>query len=290
MFFKTVKEMVSQAEKEKITIGELVLKEQALQMEKTPKELADEMQSYFNVMKEAAEKGINDPTKSFSGLVGEDGRKVMDWVKGGNSILGSLTGKAVAFSLAVAEVNAAMGKIVAAPTAGSCGVLPACLLSVAEERGISEEKTLEGLFTAAGIGLIIAKNATISGAEGGCQAECGSASAMAAAAIVEMLGGNPNQAAQAAAISLKNILGLVCDPVAGLVEVPCVKRNAIAAVNALTAAEMALAGVGSAIPVDEVIMAMYEVGKAMPSSLRETAGGGLANTPTARKLEREILK
>ncbi len=290
MFFKTVKEMVSQAEKEKVTIGELVLKEQARQMEKTPKELANEMQSYFNVMKEAAEKGINDPTKSFSGLVGEDGRKVMDWVKGGNSILGSLAGKAVAFSLAVAEVNAAMGKIVAAPTAGSCGVLPACLISVAEERGISEEKTLEGLFTAAGIGLIIAKNATISGAEGGCQAECGSASAMAAAAIVEMLGGSPNQAAQATAISLKNILGLVCDPVAGLVEVPCVKRNAIAAVNALTSAEMALAGVGSAIPVDEVIIAMYEVGKAMPPSLRETAGGGLANTPTARKLEREILK
>lgn len=290
MFFKTVDELVNYAESENISIGRAVMIKQAKQLEKTEEEVFKQMDSHYRVMKEAAIQGIKQPTKSFSGLVGHDGKKVMNWVLSGKSILGDFGGKVVARSLAVAEVNAAMGKIVAAPTAGSCGVLPACLLTVEEEYDASEKKVVEGLLAASGIGLIIAKNASISGAEGGCQAECGSASAMAAAAIVEILGGTPKQAAQATAISLKNVLGLVCDPVAGLVEVPCVKRNAMAAVNALTAAEMALAGVKSAIPVDEVITAMREVGEALPCSLKETAEGGLANTPTARKLEQELLQ
>ncbi|MDW7674109.1 MAG: L-serine ammonia-lyase, iron-sulfur-dependent, subunit alpha [Bacillota bacterium] len=290
MFFKTIEELVNAAQERNLTIGQVVLEKQAKQLDKSPKEIFQKMTNQYQVMQEAAWKGINHPAKSFSGLVGHDGAKVMHRVKNGKSILGSLLGKAVARSLAVGEVNAAMGKIVAAPTAGSCGVLPACLISVEEEYAIPKEKVVEGLLTAAGIGLIIAKNASISGAEGGCQAECGSASAMAAAAMVEILGGSPKQAAHATAISLKNILGLVCDPVAGLVEVPCVKRNAMAAVNAITAAEMALSGVESVIPVDEVVAAMLEVGEALPSSLKETAKGGLANTPTAKILEKRILK
>jgi len=290
MFFKTIGELVAYAEKERVTIGQVVLEKQGIQLEKSKEDIFRQMGAHYRVMKEASWQGINHPAKSLSGLVGHDGKKVMNRVTNGQSILGRFVGKVVARSLAVGEVNAAMGKIVAAPTAGSCGVLPACLLSVEEEFNVSEEKIVEGLLTAAGIGLIIAKNASISGAEGGCQAECGSAAAMAAAAMVEILGGTPSQAAHATAISLKNILGLVCDPVAGLVEVPCVKRNAMAAINALTAAEMALAGVESVIPVDEVISAMKEVGEALPASLKETAQGGLANTPTARKLEKELLK
>lgn len=286
MFYKTIADLVTEAETKGVSISAVVLEQQAKQMEKPEEIILKDLNNHYQVMKKAAEQGIERPIRSFSGLVGFDGKKVMDRVVEQKSILGTLVGKSVARSLAVAEVNASMGKIVAAPTAGSCGVLPACLLSIAEIYKLDENKVVKSLLTASGIGLIIAKNASISGAEGGCQAECGSAAAMTAAALVELLDGTPSQAAEAAAISLKGVLGLVCDPVAGLVEVPCVKRNAMAAVNALTSAELALAGVKSVIPVDEVVSAMLEVGKAMPCSLKETAGGGLANTPTARKIEK----
>jgi L-serine dehydratase len=181
-----------------------------------------------------------------------------------------------------------MGRIVAAPTAGSCGIIPAVLVTAMEERQLSEESVVDSMFTAAGIGMVIANRASISGAEGGCQAECGSASAMAAAALTELLGGSPAQAADACAIALKNTLGLVCDPVAGLVEIPCIKRNAAGAANALVAAELALAGIESVIPVDEVIDAMREIGAGMSDSLKETAKGGLAGTPTAKRLTKKI--
>jgi len=196
---------------------------------------------------------------------------------------------AISKALAVAEINACMGKIVAAPTAGSCGVLPAVLLAVEESRQVSEKELLLALFTAAGLGMILAERASVSGAEGGCQAEIGSAAAMAAAAAVELAGGSPRQTADAAAIAMKSMLGLVCDPVGGLVEVPCVKRNATGATIALAAAEMALAGVKSAIPIDEVIDTMGEIGKQMPCSLKETAQGGLAVTPTGRRIRADFL-
>ena len=186
-------------------------------------------------------------------------------------------------AIAVSENNARMGRIVAAPTAGSCGIIPAVLITIAEEYNIPERKVIMALFTSAAIGMVIANRASISGAEGGCQAECGSASAMAACAAVEMMGGTPKMVSNACAIALKSVLGLVCDPVGGLVEVPCIKRNASGAANALTAAEMALAGVESVIPADEVIDAMRSIGNLMPGVLKETAEGGLAATPTAKK-------
>jgi len=194
----------------------------------------------------------------------------------------------VARAIAVSEYNAAMGKVVAAPTAGSCGILPGTIVSMLEEGLCDERAAVMALFTAGAIGMVIAQQASIAGAQGGCQAECGSASAMAAAALVELCGGTPAQSAHACAMAIKNQLGLVCDPVAGLVEVPCVNRNVMGAVNALSCAEMALSGVESAIPCDEVIDAMRAVGDALPASLRETGSGGLAATPTGRRLAERL--
>ena len=194
----------------------------------------------------------------------------------------------MAKALSTSEVNASMGKIVAAPTAGAAGIIPAALLTVKERFDLSDEDLINGLFTAAGIGLIRAKNATISGAEGGCQAECGSASAMVAAAIVELLGGDVDQALNAASFALINVMGLVCDPVAGLVEFPCIFRNASGVINALISADLALAGVKSLIPFDEVVEAMYKVGKTMPEALRETALGGVADTLTGREVKKRV--
>jgi L-serine dehydratase len=195
----------------------------------------------------------------------------------------------VSKAVATNEVNAAMGTICATPTAGSAGVVPGTLFAVKEKLNPTREEMIAFLFTAGAFGFVVANNASISGAAGGCQAEVGSASGMAAAAIVEMAGGSPEQCAEAMAITLKNMLGLVCDPVAGLVEVPCVKRNAMGAANAMVAADMALAGITSRIPCDEVIDAMYKIGLSMPTALKETAQGGLAATPTGRELEAKIF-
>ena len=192
-------------------------------------------------------------------------------------------------ALAVSQTNACMGRIVAAPTAGSCGILPSALLTISESRNIPNEDVVMALFTASAVGMVIANNASIAGAAGGCQAECGAASAMAAAAIVEICGGTPKMCEHACAIALKNILGLVCDPVAGLVEIPCIKRNAACVANAFVAAELALAGIESAIPADEVIIAMKKIGDAMSSTLKETAEGGLAVTPTGKKLCEKVF-
>lgn len=197
--------------------------------------------------------------------------------------------KAMARAISSSEVNAAMGKIVAAPTAGSCGILPAVIISAGEKLDKSEDDLVRALFTSSCIGVLIAKNATLAGAEGGCQAECGSAAAMASAAVVEMMGGTPEMCLSAAAIVIKNILGLVCDPVAGLVEIPCAKRNVSGAVSALTTADMVMAGVYSKIPFDDAVSALYEVGRHMPCELRETAMGGLAVTKTGLKLKEEVL-
>jgi L-serine dehydratase len=270
-------------------IGEIVLAEQAEQSEKPETELRERMTQNLGVMREAVSIGLAQNRKSLSGLVGGDARKVEALRRSEKSLIGDSMNGAIARALAVVEVNASMGKIVAAPTAGSCGVLPAVLLTVEEALNVSEEELVTALFTSAGIGMIIADRANVSGAEGGCQAEIGSAAGMAAAAAVELAGGSPEDTAHAAAIAMKSFLGLVCDPVAGLVEVPCVKRNATAATVALAAAEMVLAGMKSAIPLDEVIDAMNEIGKQMPCSLRETAQGGLAITPTGRRIQADFL-
>ena len=207
----------------------------------------------------------------------------------GKSLTGSFLSGALYRALAVSELNAAMGRIVAAPTAGSCGILPAALLTMQAEKQIPERDCVMSLFTASAVGMVIANNASLAGAQGGCQAECGSAAAMAAAAIVELAGGTPKMAEHAIAIAIKNILGLVCDPVAGLVEIPCIKRNASGVAGAFVAAELALAGIESAIPADEVIWTMKKVGDAMSSTLKETAEGGLAATPTGRRLHEQVF-
>jgi L-serine dehydratase len=190
--------------------------------------------------------------------------------------------------MAVLEVNASMGQVIAAPTAGSCGILPGVLIPLGDRLSMDSNKVIKAIFTASAIGMIVTQNATVSGAEGGCQAETGTAAAMAAAAGVELMGGSPEQSVHAAAMTIKNILGLVCDPIAGLVECPCVKRNAIGTANALISIDMAMAGIKSVIPFDEVVDAMYRVGKSMPATLRETAEGGLAATPTGQRIMKEI--
>lgn len=245
----------------------------------------EKMTRLWRAMVESVE-GYDPARRSACNLTGGDARKVETCAV---SLAGPVLTEIIATALKVGECNACMGRIVAAPTAGASGVLPAVLLPIRKKYDFSEEKMVKALYVSAGFGQVIATRASIAGAEGGCQAEIGSASAMAAAALVSLLGGTPEQMAAACATALQNLLGLVCDPVAGLVEVPCVKRNVIGAVNALTAAELALAGVENVIPCDEVIDAMRAVGDALPASLRETGLGGLAATPTGRRIAEETL-
>ncbi len=239
-----------------------------------------EMRKDYDVMRLAVDRALKEELHSMGGLLGGEARKLQDRLNAGPTVCGPWMSKAIGAAMGVMEVNASMGLIVAAPTAGSCGILPGSLLTSAEQFDWSEDQIIDALFVAGAIGLIITRNATVSGAEGGCQAETGSAAAMAAAGIVSVLGGTPRQTLDAAATALKNVMGLVCDPIAGLVESPCQKRNALGTANALISAEMTLAGIPSIIPFDEVVDAMYKVGKRMPMELRETALGGIANTPT----------
>jgi len=286
---RAYEDWVIEAETKGLKISEVILQNQMEELEQSEQVLFQRMNTNLKAMRESVEAGLALKRRSLSGLVGGDAAKVEERRIRGESLIGDQMSGVIAKALAVAEVNACMGKIVAAPTAGSCGVLPAVFFTVEGARQVSEQELLLALFTAAGLGMIIAERANISGAEGGCQAEIGSAAAMAAAAAVELAGGSPRQTADAAAIAMKSMLGLVCDPVAGLVEVPCVKRNATGATIALVAAEMALSGVKSAIPIDEVIDAMGSIGKQMPCALKETAQGGLAVTPTGRRIQADFL-
>ena len=253
-------------------------------MECTQDRILERMSFQYEVMKSAVENGLNPNIRSTSGLTGGDAYRLKVVRDEEKTLCGSFFSGALMRAVSVAEVNASMGRIVASPTAGSCGILPGALITMQKERNLSDDACVKALLTASAIGMVIAKNASLSGAEGGCQAECGSAAAMAAGALVELAGGTPEQISNAVAIAIKNILGLVCDPVAGLVEIPCIKRNAAGVANAIVAAEMALADIKSAIPADEVIMAMKQVGDKMSTSLKETAEGGLAKTPTAERL------
>lgn len=287
--FNTIAELIEIAEKNDISLAQVVINREKDLNEKTEAEVRSNMEATLQVMREAIDKGLNEDLKSMSGLTGGDAKKVEKARKKGETIAGDLYSRVISNTLAVSELNASMGKIVACPTAGSCGILPGSLLTIADEKNYSDQEIIDALFVASGFGIAVAKQASVSGAEGGCQAECGSASSMTAAALTYLLGGSNRQVASAAAIALKNLLGLVCDPVAGLVEVPCIKRNASGSSNAITAAEMALAGVESVIPVDEVIVAMKKVGDALPDSLKETSQGGLAVTPTACKIKKELI-
>lgn len=286
--FNTVKELIEIAEKKEISLAQGVIDREIKITELSEAEVREKMKETLEVMRESVKPALNQDIKSMSGLTGGDAKLVDQARKEGKSLVGDLFSRIIANTLAVSELNSAMGKIVACPTAGSCGIMPGSLLTLAEEYQFEEEKIIEALFVASGFGMVIAKQASVSGAAGGCQAECGSASAMTAAAITYLMGGSNQAVASAAAVALKNLLGLVCDPVAGLVEVPCIKRNAIGSSNAVTAAEMALAGVESVIPIDEVITAMKEVGDALPESLKETSCGGLAVTPTACRIKKEL--
>ena len=287
--YTSIHELAVQAAAQGVTIGQLALADQAAQTETAPDILVRRMRRNLEVMQAAARDGAAKDLRSTSGLAGGDAWKMREYLARGGALCGPVGARAIAIALAVAEYNAAMGRIVAAPTAGSCGILPGAVLALLEQGLADEDAAVDGLFCAGAIGMVIANQASIAGAEGGCQAECGSASAMAAAALVQMRGGTPAMAEQAAAIAIKNQLGLVCDPVAGLVEVPCIKRNAGGVTNALTAADMALAGIVSVIPVDEVVSAMREVGESLPCALRETAQGGLAATPTGKRIREQLF-
>ena len=287
--YDSIEKLVLEAEEKGVTISRLVLEDQAQAMEITPEKLYEEMKERFSIMKESVQEGLKKDQRSKSGLTGGEGYQMMRYAREKGGLSGSLMTKAIARALAVAGCNASMGRIVAAPTAGSCGILPGCLVSLAEDRGFSEEDIILSMFTAGAFGMVIAGRASISGAQGGCQAECGSAAAMAAAAVTEVMGGSPSQCADAIAIAIANQLGLVCDPVAGLVEIPCIKRNVSGLMIAFSSADLALAGIGSKIPADECLDAMHQVGESLPSALKETAKGGLASTPTGIRLQKEVF-
>ena len=284
MAYLSLEEIVQRCGNEGIPFWKAVQYSDMEDREVTEEESFRMMEKMWRAMKEAGE-SYDKNQRSRSGLVGGMGGQMREYLEKGNSLSGSFISEVIAQALEMGEANACMHRIVAAPTAGACGVLPAVLLPIYKRQMASDTEITEAMYTAAGIGQVIASRAFIAGAAGGCQAEIGSASAMAAGALVCLRGGGPEQITHAAAMALKNLLGLVCDPVAGLVEVPCVKRNVIGAVNAVSSADMALAGITSRIPPDQVIDAMKEVGESMHISLKETGEGGVANTPEARKIK-----
>lgn len=288
--YNHIKEIVADSEKTGKPISELII-EQECQMSGLPREKVwNKMKYNLETMRDAVKKGRSgNGVFSSTGLTGGEAVKIKKYIEKGHTLSGDTIMTAVQNAVATNEVNAAMGVICATPTAGSSGTLPGVLFLLEKRLNLTEEQMIHFLFTAGGFGMVIANNAEIAGATGGCQAEVGSASAMGAAAAVEAAGGTAEQSAQALSIAMSNLLGLVCDPIAGLVEVPCVKRNAIGAGNALIAADMALAGCTSVIPADECIDAMKKVGHQMPASLRETGIGGLAGTPTVQAIKAKIF-
>lgn len=286
--FNSIAQLIEMANSGNKSISEIMMEQEMKVSKRSYLEVYQDMERNLDVMQNAVDEGIGG-VASKTGLTGHDAVKMKKYIESGKGLSGDMNLLAIAYAVSTNEVNAAMGKICATPTAGSAGVVPGVLFALNEQRDLSREDMVRFLFTSGALGFVVANNASISGAAGGCQAEVGSASAMAAASLVEAAGGTPEQSGHAFAIALKNMLGLVCDPVAGLVEVPCVKRNAAGASNALTAADMALAGIESRIPADEVIEAMYKIGLTMPSALRETGRGGLAATPTGNRLMQEIF-
>ncbi len=283
--YETVEDIVKRSEAEDVSFAEVVLRAEEEYTDMPRQEIMKMIKERIRIFRDSIQYGLKDKAFSPSGMCGGQSATLMEYP---SFLLSPLTKKAMAYAVAVSEANAKMHTIVACPTAGSCGIMPGCMIAMEEELQLTESVLMEGFLVASGIGNVVMANACIAGAVGGCQAECGTAVAMTAGAIVSMLGGNARQIGNGAALALKNVLGLVCDPVAGLVEVPCVKRNGLHAIHSLGAAHMALAGLTSSIPVDEVILAMDAIGRALPSSLRETSEGGLASTPTGRTIADQV--
>lgn len=288
--YQSIEELVNDARDKQLPISELMVQQEMQTSHRSRTDIWEQMRKNYLVMKDAVEKGLTgDGVFSPTGLTGGEAVKLKNYRKKGNTLSGNDLLIAVENAIATNEVNASLGIICATPTAGSSGTLPGVMFGIKDKLHLTEEQMVQMLFCASGFGMVIANNAMISGAAGGCQAEVGSASGMAAAAAVEIAGGSPEESAEALAMALSNLLGLVCDPVAGLVEIPCVKRNAIGAVNALISADMALAGLTNKIPADDVIDAMRRVGKNLPPSLRETGLGGLAATREGVRLKMKIF-
>ena len=281
MDFKKAAELLSLCKEYDKPISQIMMDRECEMTEKPLDEIRSRMAVSLQIMKDAIKEAINQPSQSMGGLIGGESRKLSDLQSSGKNIAGNLISKAIAYSMGVLEVNASMGLIVAAPTAGSSGVIPGVLLALQEEYDFTDDQIIDALFTCSAIGYLAMLNATVAGAVGGCQAEIGVAAAMAAAAVVELMDGTPEQCTDAASTVLMNMLGLVCDPVGGLVEYPCQNRNASGASNAIVAAEISLAGIHQLIPLDEMMDIMYTVGKKLPAELRETALGGCALSPSA---------
>lgn len=284
MDFYSGKELLEKCRENQLPISEIMKLRETTTGSLSAEKVEKKLQTALSIMKQSATKPLTSPGKSIGGLIGGEAKKVSEHGQTSNCVCGSMLSKAIAYSMGVLEVNASMGLIVAAPTAGSAGVVPGVLLALADEHNIDDETLCKGLVNASAIGYLLMRNASVSGAEAGCQAEVGAASAMAASAIVEMMGGTPEMCLDAACFALSNLLGLVCDPIAGLVESPCQSRNAIGVANAITSAELVLSGVKHHIPFDEMAHAMLRVGKSLPFELRETAMGGCAGTPTGCSL------
>lgn len=284
---KSGNDLINICTEEQISLSEYAIRQEIELKEISREELLSQMKHTLDVMREGATLGREKEVYSLSGLIGGDAFRLQKYLNSGNSLMGN--GIITAMAISSSEVNGSMGRIVACPTAGSCGILPAVILTAGELLNKTDNELVTALFAASAIGMIIGMNATFSGAEGGCQAECGSAAAMASGAIVELMGGTPKMSLDAAAIIFKNVLGLVCDPVAGLVEIPCAKRNVSGAINALCTADLVMAGVDSKIPFDDAVSAMYKVGKSLPEELRETALGGIAITETGKALKEKVF-
>lgn len=284
MDFRNGKELLELCQSQNLPISEIMRQRELTCGTLSAVEIHTRLEKILSIMKNAVHTPLLEPVPSMGGLIGGEAKKMNDFRQTDKNLCGSYVSKAITYSMAVLEVNASMGLIVAAPTAGSAGVLPGVLLALQEEHQLSDEEIYHAIVNASAIGYIMMRNASVSGAEAGCQAEVGAASAMAASAVVELMGGTPEMSLHAASLAISNLLGMVCDPIAGLVEAPCQSRNSIGAANAITSAQMALAGVTHPIPFDEMVEAMYRVGKSIPFELRETAMGGNAGTPTGCSL------
>ncbi len=280
--YENAAELIRQAEERDVPVWRVVLENEMELTERSEALVLEELQRYYGVMRAAAVSAIKEPRDTVGMMIKGDAQRMGRYVP--QAFSGEYLGTILARAISCSEVNASMGKICACPTAGACGILPAVLLTTQERLSLSDREIAQAMLVASGIGAVIVKQATVSGAEGGCQAECGAAAAMAAGALTSLRGGTPEQIFDAAAIALKNIMGLICDPVAGMVEAPCAKRNASQAANAVISSDLAMAGIRSVIPFDEVVDAMYQVGRQLPYQLRETSLGGVAASPTAQRI------
>lgn len=287
--YNTLAELLDLAQTRQTPLWQIIMDNERKLSECTEEEVFQALGGRYDVMFQSAHKALDRPLPTAGALITGITAPQNAYANNSGGICGPLLNRVMALALSSSEVNASMGRICAAPTAGACGILPAVLIGVTERYGLGRKETLQGLLTASGVGAVVMKNATVSGAEGGCQAECGVAAAMGAAAATEMAGGSPEAAIHASCFALMNAMGLVCDPIAGLVQVPCAQRNASQAINALLSADLALAGMRSVVAPDEVVDAMYKVGKLLPPQLRETAMGGIAATPSGKKIMRDIF-